>query len=145
MADKDRKYKLYKTIQFLMISLTLKKLSAMNIEELREYCLSKKGVTESFPFDETTLVFKVIGKMFALTDTEDEFSINLKCDPEKAIELREKYPAVQPGYHMNKKHWNTIYVDGSVSDEKLKGWIDDSYWLITNSLPKKDRIKLGLI
>ena len=145
MAGKDRKYKLYKTIQFLMISLTLKKLSAMNIEELREYCLSKKGVTESFPFDETTLVFKVMGKMFALTDTEDEFSINLKCDPEKAIELREKYPAVQPGYHMNKKHWNTIYVDGSVSDEKLKAWIDDSYWLITNSLPKKDRIKLGLI
>jgi predicted DNA-binding protein (MmcQ/YjbR family) len=145
MAGKDRKYKLYKTIQFLMISLTLKKLFAMNIEELREYCLSKKGVTESFPFDETTLVFKVMGKMFALTDTEDEFSINLKCNPEKAIDLREKYPAVQPGYHMNKKHWNTIYVDGSVSDEKLKAWIDDSYWLITNSLPKKDRIKLGLI
>jgi len=145
MAGKDRKYKLYKTIQFLMISLTLKKLFAMNIEELREYCLSKKGVTESFPFDETTLVFKVMGKMFALTDTEDEFSINLKCNPEKAIDLREKYPAVQPGYHMNKKHWNTIYVDGSVSDEKLKAWIDDSYWLITNSLPKNERIKLGLI
>jgi predicted DNA-binding protein (MmcQ/YjbR family) len=145
MAGKDRKYKLYKTIQFLMISLSLKKLFAMNIEELREYCLSKKGVTESFPFDETTLVFKVMGKMFALTDTEDEFSINLKCDPEKAIDLREKYPAVQPGYHMNKKHWNTIYVDGSVSDDKLKAWIDDSYWLITNSLPKNERIKLGLI
>jgi len=145
MAGKDRKYKLYKTIQFLMISLTLKKLSAMNIEELREYCLLKKGVTESFPFDETTLVFKVMGKMFALTDTENEFSINLKCDPEEAIELREKYLAVQPGYHMNKKHWNTIYIDGSVSDEKLKAWIDDSYWLISNSLPKKDRIKLGLI
>jgi len=117
----------------------------MNIEELREYCLSKKGVTESFPFDQATLVFKVMGKMFALTDTEDEFSINLKCDPEKAIELREKYPAVQPGYHMNKKHWNTIYVDGSLIDEKLKAWIDYSYWLITNSLPKKDRIILGLI
>jgi predicted DNA-binding protein (MmcQ/YjbR family) len=128
-----------------MISLTLKKLSVMNIEELREYCLLKKGVSESFPFDETTLVFKVMGKMFALTDTEDEFSINLKCDPEKAIELRERYPSVQSGYHMNKKHWNTIYVDGSVSHEKLKVWIDDSYRLITNSLPKKDRITLGLI
>lgn len=80
----------------------------MNIEELREYCISKKDVTESFPFDETTLVFKVRGKMFALTDLEGELSINLKCDPDLAIELREKYPAVQPGYHMNKKHWNTI-------------------------------------
>jgi predicted DNA-binding protein (MmcQ/YjbR family) len=116
----------------------------MNIEEFREYCLSKKGVTECFPFDETTLVFKVMGKMFALTDTEDEFSVNLKCDPERAIELREKYPAVQPGYHMNKKHWNTINVDGSVNDEILKAWIDDSYWLIANSLPKKDKVILGL-
>lgn len=143
MAGKDRKYKLYKTIQFFMISLTLKKLFAMNIEELREYCLSKKGVTESFPFDETTLVFKVMGKMFALTDTEDEFSINLKCDPEKAIELREKYPAVQPGYHMNKKHWNTIYIDGSLSDDILKTLIEDSYNLVVNTIPGKlkDQLK----
>lgn len=143
MAGKDRKYKLYKTIQFFMISLTLKKLFAMNIEELREYCLSKKGVTESFPFDETTLVFKVMGKMFALTDTEDEFSINLKCDPEKAIELREKYPAVQPGYHMNKKHWNTIYIDGSLSDDILKTLIEDSYNLVVNTIhgKLKDQLK----
>jgi predicted DNA-binding protein (MmcQ/YjbR family) len=117
----------------------------MNIEEFRHYCLSKKGVTESFPFDETTLVYKVMGKMFALTDTEDEFSMNLKCEPEKAIELRERYPSIKPGYQMNKKHWNTIYVDGSVSDEKLKTWIDDSYWLIANSLPKKEKVLLGLI
>jgi predicted DNA-binding protein (MmcQ/YjbR family) len=115
----------------------------MNIEEFREFCLSKKGVTESFPFDETTLVFKVIGKMFALTDTEDDFSINLKCDPEKAIELREKYPSVQPGYHMNKKYWNTIYIDGSIGDGELKSLIDDSYNLVVRSLPKMDRLKLG--
>lgn len=115
----------------------------MNIEELRNYCLTKKGVTESLPFDETTLVYKVMGKMFALTDTENDFSMNLKCDPEKAIELREKYPAVQPGYHMNKKHWNTIYIDGSISDVKLKSWIDDSYMLVVSSLPKKERDVLG--
>lgn len=109
----------------------------MNIEELRDYCLSKKGVTESLPFDETTLVYKVMGKMFALTDTENDFSMNLKCDPEMAIELREKYPAVQPGYHMNKKHWNTIYIDGSINDNLLRSWIDDSYVLIVNSLARK--------
>jgi len=111
----------------------------MNIETLREYCLSKKGVTEGFPFDESTLVFKVMGKMFALTDLVDEFSINLKCDPEKAIELREMYASVQPGYHMSKKHWNTIYVDGSISDKLICEWIDDSYNLIVASLPAKVR------
>ncbi len=109
----------------------------MNIEQLREYCLAKKSVTEEFPFDETTLVFKVMGKMFALTDLEEDFSINLKCDPEKAIELREKYPTVLPGYHMNKKHWNTIIIDGSVPDNLLYSWIDDSYQLIVEKLPKK--------
>jgi predicted DNA-binding protein (MmcQ/YjbR family) len=117
----------------------------MNIEEFRDYCLSKKGVTESLPFDETTLVYKVMGKMFALTDTLGDFSMNLKCDPELALELREKFPAVQPGYHMNKKHWNTVYFDGSISDEELKSWIDDSYMLIVSSLPKKERDVLGLI
>jgi predicted DNA-binding protein (MmcQ/YjbR family) len=109
----------------------------MNIEQLREYCLAKKGATEEFPFDETTLVFKVMGKMFALTDLEEDFSINLKCDPEKAIELREKYPKVLPGYHMNKKHWNTIIIDGSVPDNLLYSWIDDSYQLMVEKLPKK--------
>ena len=109
----------------------------MNIEEFRDYCLSKKAVTEGFPFDETTLVFKVMGKMFAITDVEDEFSINLKCDPEKAIDLREQYPDhVLPGYHMNKKHWNTVFVNGPVSDKLIYEWIDESYDLIVASLPK---------
>jgi predicted DNA-binding protein (MmcQ/YjbR family) len=115
----------------------------MNIESFREYCLRKNGVTESFPFDETTLVFKVSNKMFALTDLESEFSINLKCEPEKAIELRERYPSVLPGYHMNKRHWNTIVIDGSIDDDIILGWVDDSYDLIVESLPKKDKILLS--
>jgi predicted DNA-binding protein (MmcQ/YjbR family) len=109
----------------------------MNVEELREYCISKKGVTESFPFDEVTLVFKAMNKMFALLSLDGDLSINLKCDPEKAIQLREEFPAVQPGYHMNKKHWNTVNVDASISDQQIKQWIDDSYMLIIKSLPKK--------
>jgi predicted DNA-binding protein (MmcQ/YjbR family) len=110
----------------------------MNIESLRNYCLSKKGVTESFPFDETTLVFKVMGKMFALTGLEDEIlTVNLKCNPENAIRLREEFPAIQPGYHMNKKHWNTIIVDGSIPDEQIFQWMDDSYNLVVKSLSRK--------
>ena len=109
----------------------------MNIEELREYCLSKKGVTESFPFDNITLVFKVVGKMFLLTNTEGEFSINVKCDPEKAISLREHYPCVLPGYHMDKKHWNTVLIDGTITDTLLKEWIDDSYDLIVKKNIKR--------
>ncbi len=109
----------------------------MNIEELREYCLQKRLVTEGFPFDETTLVFKVAGKMFALTNLEGEFTINLKCDPQRAIDLRERYSCVKPGYHMSKKHWNTIEMDDSVSDGILKEWIDHSYDLIVSGLPKK--------
>jgi predicted DNA-binding protein (MmcQ/YjbR family) len=115
----------------------------MNIEDFRLYCLAKPGTTESFPFDENTLVFKVAGKMFALTDLVDVFSINLKCDPEKCIELREHYESVKPGYHMNKKHWNTILIDGSVSDEILREWIDYSYNLVVLSLTKKERELLG--
>lgn len=108
----------------------------MNIEELREYCLSKKGVEESFPFDTETLVFKVMGKAFLLTGINDNpIAFNVKCDPEKAIELREKYPCVVPGYHMNKKHWNTIAVDGSVNNKQLKEWIDHSYNLVVAGLP----------
>ena len=114
----------------------------MNIEELRIYCLSRPAVTESFPFDETTLVFKVMNRMFALTDLEGDFTINLKCDPEKAFELREQFACVQPGYHMNKKHWNTIYIDGSVDDNLLYEWIDHSYELVVQKLPGKDRKKL---
>jgi predicted DNA-binding protein (MmcQ/YjbR family) len=111
----------------------------MNIEELREYCLSLKGVTEDFPFDETTLVFKVGGKMFCLTDLEGDLSINVKNDPEKNIELREEYPAVKPGYHMNKKHWNTISIDGSISDDMIKNFIDESYDLIVMGLTRKQQ------
>lgn len=114
----------------------------MNIEELREYCISKKGVTEGFPFDETTLVFKVAGKMFALTDLEGDLSVNLKCNPDVAIELRERYSCVRPGYHMDKKHWNTIDIDGSVSDKLVKEWIDHSYALVVSGLPKKLRTPL---
>jgi|GEM_PF-139769 len=107
---------------------------AMNIEDLRNYCIAKKGVTESFPFDNVTLVFKVMDKIFALTNTEGEFTINLKCKPELAIELREKYPCVMPGYHMNKQHWNTVNIDNSVSDKLIYQWIDHSYDLIVQSL-----------
>ena len=111
----------------------------MNIEEYRSYCLAKKGVTEEFPFDNETLVFKVAGKMFALTDVTNFASINLKCDPEKAVELRDQYPAVLPGYHMNKKHWNTILLDGSIPSKLLQNWIDESYIRVVNALPKRER------
>jgi len=110
----------------------------MNAEDLRTYCLSKKNVEESFPFGEQTLVFKVSGKIFALVSIEaGDLSMNLKCDPALAIELRETYPAVQPGYHMNKKHWNTIYLDGSIKDQQILKWVDHSYELVVNSLPRK--------
>jgi predicted DNA-binding protein (MmcQ/YjbR family) len=111
----------------------------MNVEELRIYCLSKKSVTESFPFDEDTLVFKVMGKIFALVNLNSDFSINLKCQPEKAIEIREHYPAVIPGFHMNKTHWNTVNINDSIEDRIIYQWIDDSYNLIVNSLSKKLR------
>ncbi|GAA5028689.1 hypothetical protein GCM10011506_14130 [Marivirga lumbricoides] len=111
----------------------------MNIEEFRNYCLQKYGATEEFPFDENTLVFKVMGKMFALVDVDLFQSINLKCDPEKAIALRESYEAVKPGYHMNKTHWNTIEMDGSLPDKEIKQWINHSYELVVSKLPKKLR------
>ena len=115
----------------------------MNIETLREYCLAKAGVQEGFPFGEDTLVFKVAGKIFLLTGlTNNPLQFNAKCDPDKAIELREKHTAVQPGYHMNKKHWNTIIADGSLSNALLKEIIDDSYNLIVQSLPKSVRVNL---
>ena len=114
----------------------------MNIEELRDYCLSLKGVSEDFPFDETTLVFKVAGKMFCLTNLEGDLSINLKNDPEKNIELREEYPAIIPGYHMSKKHWNTVEIDGSLSDDFIKNLIDESYDMIVDKLKKDEKQKL---
>jgi predicted DNA-binding protein (MmcQ/YjbR family) len=109
----------------------------MDIEKLRRYCISKKGVTEEFPFGVDTLVFKVAGKMFALSGLDGDLSINLKCDPEKAIELREQYPSVQPGYHMNKAHWNTVFIDGSVPDKLICQWIDHSYDLVVSQLSRK--------
>ena len=105
----------------------------MNLESFRDHCLKKENVTEEFPFGEDTLVFKVRGKMFALTDVESFESINLKSLPEDAVQLREQYPAVQPGYHMNKKHWNTVIMDGSVPDKLVKEWIDQSYNLVAKS------------
>ena len=118
----------------------------MNVEEVRDYCLSKKSVTESTPFDDVTLVFKVAGKMFALLPLDEiNLSINLKCEPEKAVSLREMYPSVKPGYHMNKNHWNTVYVDGTVEKKLILKWIDDSYQLVINTLPRKTRQTLGII
>lgn len=110
----------------------------MNIETLRDYCLSKPGAEETLPFGPDTLVFKVSGKAFLLVglDAED-LRFNVKCDPDKALELREEYPCVLPGFHMNKKHWNTIVVDGSVSNALLKEWIDHSYSLVAPKPKKK--------
>ncbi len=116
----------------------------MNIEEVRLFCTNKAGVTEGFPFDSTTLVFKVVGKMFALLSLSGKQSITLKCDPAKAIELREHYTAVQPGYHMNKKHWNTIVLDDSIPDNLIKEWVTESYDLIVAKLSKKLKEELGI-
>ena len=114
----------------------------MDIEKLRNYCLKKKGVTEEFPFGEDTLVFKVMGKMFCLTGMNPPFYCNLKCDPEVAIELREKYEGVTPGYHMNKKHWNSVYFDTNIPDNEILEWVDQSYNLVVESLPKKIKDEL---
>lgn len=115
----------------------------MNIEEYREYCIGKPGVTEGFPFDLNTLVFKVMGKMFALTNVELFKSINLKCDPDYAIELREQYEGISAGYHMSKKHWNTCDTSNDIPDEILKKLIDDSYNLVASKLTKslKEELK----
>ena len=116
----------------------------MNIESFRSYCIAKNGVTEEFPFDSNTLVFKVMGKMFALTDVDAFDGINLKVDPEEGAELREKYEAVQQAYHMNKKHWITVKIDGSVSDALLKQWIQKSYDLVASGLTKSQKLTLGI-
>jgi predicted DNA-binding protein (MmcQ/YjbR family) len=114
----------------------------MNIEDFRDYCLAKPGVTEHTPFDEDTLVFKVGGKMFALTSISTFGSINLKCEPARAVELREEFDYVLPGYHMSKVHWNTILIGTGVSDAQVRRWTDDSYNLIVASLPKAQRADL---
>lgn len=115
----------------------------MNVEFISEYCLSKKGAVEDFPFDEDTLVFKVGGKMFALIPLEKiPLQINLKCDPEKAMELREQFEDVQPGWHMSKTYWNTILLDGNIRWNDLKDWIDHSYDEVVKGLKKSERDKI---
>ncbi len=117
----------------------------MSIEDLRFYCLNKKAVSESFPFDEYTLVFKVGGKMFLLTSLDsDDFRVNVKTKPEKSLMLREEYPQILPGYHMNKKHWNTIIIDGLLPEKLIYELIDESYNLVVKSLSKSKRTGLGL-
>jgi len=111
----------------------------MFLDDVRTHCIQKAGVTEGFPFDQNTLVFKVFGKMFALMDVDFFDSLNLKCDPEKAIELRETFQGIQPGYHMSKKHWNTVLLNNDVSNQLLVELIDHSYELVYASLPKKVR------
>ena len=113
----------------------------MNIETLREYCISKAGVTESFPFDKDTLVFKLDNKIFLLTNLASTQTFNLKCEPEKTIALREEFEDVKPGFHMNKQHWNTVCYNGSLTDKMLFKLIDHSYDLIYQSLSKKSVIK----
>ncbi len=116
----------------------------MNIEEIREYCLSKKAVTESFPFDEETLVFKVANKMFALSALEKGNNIVLKCEPERALQLREEYHEIEAAWHMNKTHWNQIDLNGSIPDSLIIELIDHSYELIVGKLSKKIRTEKGL-
>lgn len=111
----------------------------MNIEDFRKYCLNRNGVSESFPFDDKILVFKVFGKMFVALDVDAFESFNAKCDPEWALKLRAEYPGITPGYHMNKKHWNTVLADGSVPDALMKKLVDHSYDLVFASLPKSVR------
>ena len=115
----------------------------MNIEELRDYCIQKKGVTESFPFDDKVLVFRVINKMFALVNVEISDSVNLKCDPEKTIELREGFMGIIEGYHMSKKHWNTVLIESDVNRLLLLELIDHSYNLIVSKLTKKEKEALA--
>ncbi len=114
----------------------------MNIEEFRNYCLSFPGVTEGLPFGDDTLVYKVMGKIFALTGVDDFEFINLKCDPDRAIILREQHEEIKPGWHMNKTHWNSVYPDGMLDDEFIMELIAHSYELIVESLPKKKKEEL---
>jgi predicted DNA-binding protein (MmcQ/YjbR family) len=115
----------------------------MDLESIRKYCLKKKSTKESFPFGDTTLVFKVCGKIFLLMSLDSiPLKFNVKCDPEKAEELREAYSSVIPAFHMNKKHWNTIILDGHINAKHIREMIDDSYALVVRSLPLRERKKL---
>ena len=114
----------------------------MDLELIRNYCLGKKRADESLPFNKDSPVYKVMEKIFLISNLNPPYSINVKCDPEKAIELRERYDAVIPGYHMNKKHWNTVLLDNPVGDNLIYEWIDDSYNLVTEKLNKTNKEKL---
>jgi len=119
----------------------------MHIEQIRDFCIAKKGVTEHFPFDEVTLVFKVMHKMFALTSLNNwekgEQKINLKCDPDKSEELRAEYEGINPGWYMNKKHWNTVTINSSdVSDDLARELMNHSYDLVVKGLTKKEKLEL---
>lgn len=115
----------------------------MDVEQFREYALSKKGSSEDFPFDEVTLCIRVMGKIFAITGLDNiPFKVNLKCDPEYAVELREKHPEVQPGWHMNKAHWNTVEFEGGLDGQTLRKLIDHSYDLVAQSLKKAEKAAL---
>ena len=114
----------------------------MNLEIVREYCLKKPGVTETLPFNEDSPVYKVMDKIFLIASLIPPISINIKCEPEKAVELRERYSAVTPGYHMNKLHWNTVLFDNSIPDKLILTWIDDSYDLVVNGLTKFKKTSL---
>ncbi|MCJ8210617.1 MmcQ/YjbR family DNA-binding protein [Mucilaginibacter sp. RS28] len=116
----------------------------MNVEELRDYCLEKPAVTEGFPFDDNVLVFKVAGKIFLLIPLEPGNRFNVKCDPELAIQLREQYTEVQPGFHMNKAQWNTVFMDGSLTNKQLQEMIDHSYNEVVKKLTKKLKAEFGL-
>lgn len=112
----------------------------MDIEQFREYCLAKKGVTEDFPFDEVTLCVRVMGKIFAITGLDAErYTVNLKCDPDYGVELRERYAEIQPGWHMNKIHWNTVDFEGSLDQSLLRQLIDHSYQQVVKTLKKAQR------
>jgi len=115
----------------------------MNIEDFREFCLSFPMVTESFPFDDKVLVFKVANKMFALSDVEEYEYINLKCDPERAIMLREEYEEIKPGYHMHKKSWNSVFITGSLDDDFIRELITHSYDMIVSGMPKKTQAEIN--
>jgi predicted DNA-binding protein (MmcQ/YjbR family) len=118
----------------------------VNVEEFRAYCLSKKYVTESFPFDEVTLVFKVDNKMFALASLDAHpASVNLKCNPERAIELRGEFDTIQPGYHMSKKHWNTVTIESGLPNDFITELIDHSYELVVKGFTKKRQKELGFL
>jgi len=115
----------------------------MDLETLRKYCLEKTYTTEEFPFGETTLVFKVSGKIFLLIGLENHpLQFNVKCDPDLAVELRETYSSVIPAFHMNKKHWNTVIINGQLHSKQIREMIDASYDLVVRSLPLKERKKI---